>query len=184
MKLKIVSILICLNCYSLFAEEKLHTIGVSTGFGSSQDTFKDSAGQELLVDDVSGTTEFTYNYKFSENWVVDINYLTANSTRASFIFDLFLDNKFSMNEVSLGIKGILPLSEHNDFFVRLDASSYNYKIKNDTTRLIDKNGVGAVAGLGWQYHFDNGLQFNVAYNYHNLGNVNFVFGSLGVAYRF
>ena len=184
MKIKTFAILSALIISPLMADDKLHSIGIATGIGSSQDTFKDSSGQELLVDDLSGTTEFSYNYKFAENWALDVNYLTANSTRASFIFDLFLDNKFSMNEISLGVKGTLPLSEHNDFFIRLNASSYNYKIKNDIARLIDKNGIGAVAGLGWQYHFDNGLQFNVSYNYHNLGNIDFNFGSFGIAYRF
>ncbi len=184
MKLKIVTVLICLNCYSLFAKEPLNTIGIAFGLGQTNHTFKDNMGDEILIDNVFGSTKISYNYLFSENWAFDSNYLTADSTRASILFDDLVSRKLSLNEVSLGIKGILKASEHNDFFVRLNASSYSYKIKKKSFKLLDEKGIGAIIGIGWQYHFDNGLQLNISYDYHRLGKVNYYFGNYGIAYRF
>lgn len=188
MKIKLLTIIFGLFACSLFAQNQVHTIGVSTGLGigSNSNTFTDSMGQELIVDDISGATEFSYNFRLTENWAIDANYLTANGNRSSFlIVDTFLNDKFSMDEFSLGLKGILPVSEHNDFFIRLNLSSYHYDVKNNSNRLINKSGIGSVAGIGWQYHFNNGLQFGTSYNYHQLGsNVKEIFGNIGLSYRF
>jgi hypothetical protein len=125
----------------------------------------------------------SYRYEFTEQWEIELGYMNQ---------DVFLtDVTHSGTQVedvhsfSTAMLYNIPLSQRNRLIFKLGAAKYNINAIGYSSDITsDSEGVHLIAGLGWRYEFDSGLETSIAYTYQDVDFINKITMALNLGYRF
>ncbi len=171
-----------------------HTVGLQAGGGGLEYKGKDTDNQGV------GTSYLYYNYQFMPGFYLEAGLMGAEDVEDwdceqksggglecfnddSDDFELIADD-FDFSSVIVALKGEVHASKRNTFYGKLGAEFYDYQFDLKREKIVDKDGTGLFIEAGWQYRWDTGIGLNLAYQVHNLGDLDINTFNIGVSYAF
>jgi hypothetical protein len=120
----------------------------------------------------------SYRYEFTEQWEIELGYMNQDVTRSGTQVE-------DVHSFSTAMLYNIPLSQRNRLIFKLGAAKYNINAIDYSSDITsDSEGVHLIAGLGWRYEFDSGLETSIAYIYQNVDFINASTMTLNLGYRF
>jgi hypothetical protein len=173
-----------------YAAETTQAINAGIGWGVTD------ASDNDIVDssDLQTHYDLSYRYKFDDQWEIELGYMKQDV----FMTDMFqigrqLEDVYSFRTAMLYS---IPLSQRNKLLAKLGAAHYSinainfsndfnsntFNFSNDFNSNDD--GVGLVAGLGWRYEYDSGIENSLAYTYQDFDVISSHTLTFNLGYRF
>ncbi|WP_448563293.1 porin family protein [Thalassotalea ganghwensis] len=158
----------CFICFSAFANQKLHSIGLNYSY-SDIDNGSDEKTSDLN-DLVTTHYIYSYQYQVAESFSFGLGYLKGDSSKASgVLIDIFTDSKIDYSAILLSVLVDYPLSKRNFVYFKVDALQYDFDVVDDNEVVYSEDDHDFGFSIGWGYQFDNGLEINAGYEVLNLG---------------
>ncbi|KZN65371.1 porin family protein [Pseudoalteromonas luteoviolacea] len=175
-------------------EDDKHRVGVQAYGGSA--SYKSSSQDG----DGVGQLYVYYNYQFDKTWALEVglnggtdsdDWECTDTNNRKFTCTQLNKTLFGLgaNDLDYGnlivaAKGQYQLTKRNSLYGKLGANFYDYELNRGTQNLVEEDGTGFVAELGWQYDWSNGMAVNVSYQYLDMGDLDVSSLGVGLSYRF
>ncbi len=185
---------VLLLCWALpsFAQDVSHNFSTSLVLGVSEG----DSDTNLASDDLMIGYDVAYQYRFDQNWGVEVGFRQVEPEGFTALFNSLVHNDFVIEKAS-SVRATAvyswPLSKRNSMYVKVGAqlSSVNYQrmetvANGDITGLVDndKTSASVYAGLGWRYQFDSGIELGASYDYQDMDIIDAKLFSLNFGYSF
>lgn len=162
-----------------YAAHTTQAINAGIGYGGTD------ASENDLVDhsDLQLHYDISYRYKFNDQWEIELGYMKQDV----FMTNLFqtgnqLEDVYSFRTAMLYS---IPLSQRNKLFAKLGAAHYSINAINFSNDFnSNDDGVGLVAGLGWRYEYDSGIEHSLVYTYQDFDIISTHTLTFNLGYRF
>jgi opacity protein-like surface antigen len=163
-----------------YAAEKTQAINGGIGWGITE------VSGNGIVDDPDAQLHYdlSYRYKFDDQWEIELGYMKQDVLLyIPFNAENQLEDVYSYRTAMLYS---IPLSQRNKLFAKLGAAHYSINAIHVTDNFSsnDHNGVGLVAGLGWRYEYDSGIEHSLVYTYQDFDIISSHTLTFNLGYRF
>ncbi len=165
------------------AYDRPHHIGIEGSV--SRIDMESDVTRERLNDYTTLHGSLNYSYFFSQTIGFGVGWLKGDSEDGVFFDDLFTDSRLDYEALLIGPRFQLPLNDVNNLYLNINILQYDYDVFDDGRSVIQDDGAGYSAALGWQSRLRFGLGFKVGYEFLQLGSDVDIQGvQAGVSYSF
>ncbi len=157
---------------------KKHHLSYVSGFGAIRN-------ETLSLDPTISNYRLTYQYAYTQDWGVELGYLSGNSEGFNILFEnLIYQEKIEFNAIQLGVYRKLIKNNKHSFYTRLHLNIYDYKTFSDRGNSANFSGTTFGLGFGWQYDFSEQLGLMAEFSYDDFSRLDARTFNLGLAFAF
>ncbi len=185
---------------SIFAGESSQNVTTSLSLGIANGE-KVAYDTELADGDLMIGYDFAYQYKFNNQWGIELGYNNSEPEGLLSAIDNIFNGDLELDSASsLRVAGVFThsLSERSKFDFKLGVQQYDVKYTlsgdvpvpgsgNNTQNSIvhfSEDGAGLYIGMGWRYEFNSGLLLGAGIDYKDMDILDITNLNLSIGYHF